>query len=65
LVEQPEQSGASQVPLFLFGIFQSQASVARRPHLQGWVAVQMMPRAPSGVVKGVQVTAHRLSPGRG
>jgi hypothetical protein len=31
-----EQIGASHVPLFLLGTFQSQSSVAGRPHLQRW-----------------------------
>jgi len=36
------QIGRSQVPDLRFGTFQSQASVALRPHLQRFVGVQMI-----------------------
>ena len=54
-------NGASQAPLFLFGIFQSQRRVTRLSQRQRWVRVQTMPVPPSGRVKGVQVM---LDPGR-
>lgn len=47
------QIGASHVPLFRLGTFQSHSSVARRPHLQRRVGVQTKPRRPS-TSNGVQ-----------
>lgn len=49
------QIGASQVPLFLEGTFQSHSSVARLPHLQRLVGPQMMARPPLGSVIVSQV----------
>ena len=55
-------NGASQVPLFLFGTFQSQSSVARLPQRQRLVLVQTMADMPPGIETWWQVM--RPSSGR-
>lgn len=48
-------SGASQVPLFLVGTFQSQSSVARLPQRQRLVLVQTIAVPPPGIETWWQV----------